>query len=345
MSKKRKTLPDDIFTVFNNHDFEAFKAVFEKCEINAYDRSLGRPALSHYDIPIEFMRWLIEQGADINIKDKFGNTPLHKHAYANNIKHVNLLLDMGADINVVNNVNENALFSAENHLDMVKLLLERGITITKNPMHYILRRMMNTNIADGAKVCEFYLNHGLSVDEISQEQVKRIGENFEFHRSNFNPELLPEKEQGLNKLYELFKVKPIAKRVIHDGVSDIIAIGDDYDSQFNFLWDYLIPSSGKAKTMQGEFIRIAGRVNYELMVNGGVNWNNEFKQMLKSTLDFAKQGNPLNDEHYQRLEKAVKSVYNGVDDEKSLDELYDLSVIWVNQNPKPILLNDVEYKR
>lgn len=39
--------------------------------------------------------------------------------------------------------------------------------------------------------------------------------------------------------------------------------------QFSWLWDYLVPMGGSAETVQGEVVRIAGRIGGELFNNGG----------------------------------------------------------------------------
>lgn len=43
---------------------------------------------------------------------------------------------------------------------------------------------------------------------------------------------------------------------VHDGISPInIPLEEDEDKAFQTLWDYLVPSYGKAQTAQGEVIR------------------------------------------------------------------------------------------
>ena len=42
----------------------------------------------------------------------------------------------------------------------------------------------------------------------------------------------------------------------HDGVSPIVVTETEEEAQFNQLWSYLVPPSGRAKTAQGEIIRI-----------------------------------------------------------------------------------------
>ena len=39
---------------------------------------------------------------------------------------------------------------------------------------------------------------------------------------------------------------------------------------FSRLWDQFVPDSGQCQTLQGEVIRIAGRVGYEVYDNGGI---------------------------------------------------------------------------
>ncbi|MDE6031034.1 MAG: hypothetical protein K2G32_05370, partial [Oscillospiraceae bacterium] len=69
---------------------------------------------------------------------------------------------------------------------------------------------------------------------------------------------------------------------VHDGVSPIIVTETEEKAQFRQLWDYLVPPSGRAATAQGEIIRIAGRVQHELMDNGGMNWEEDFSKMLRA---------------------------------------------------------------
>ena len=73
MTKKKKTLPANFNELLEAKDLDALEAVFNECELNAYDRrSFKTPALSFYKIPLELMDWLIAQGADINAKDNMG---------------------------------------------------------------------------------------------------------------------------------------------------------------------------------------------------------------------------------------------------------------------------------
>lgn len=55
----------------------------------------------------------------------------------------------------------------------------------------------------------------------------------------------------------------------------------------------MVPSKGSAATVQGEVVRIAGRVNDELLRNAMSNWNREYRKMLTTISDYLAQGNPL----------------------------------------------------
>lgn len=49
------------------------------------------------------------------------------------------------------------------------------------------------------------------------------------------------------------------EKTVHDGVSPInVPNEEDEIKAFRMLWDYLVPSYGKAQTAQGELIRISG---------------------------------------------------------------------------------------
>ena len=55
------------------------------------------------------VRSLLDAGADINIRDKYGRTALYWACHYNRTNIVPLLLDAGADINITNNNGYTAL--------------------------------------------------------------------------------------------------------------------------------------------------------------------------------------------------------------------------------------------
>jgi hypothetical protein len=77
------------------------------------------------------VRALLDKGADVNAKNKNGNTPLRFAAMADDTDIVKALLDKGADMNMRNELGTTALMysASEGRLDIVKLLLEKGADV------------------------------------------------------------------------------------------------------------------------------------------------------------------------------------------------------------------------
>jgi ankyrin repeat protein/beta-lactamase regulating signal transducer with metallopeptidase domain len=80
---------------------------------------------------IEQVKLLISQGADINVKNSNGLTPLYLASQEGRKDVVELLIDNGADINAKNNNGITPLHRAarEGHKDVVELLISRGADI------------------------------------------------------------------------------------------------------------------------------------------------------------------------------------------------------------------------
>jgi serine/threonine-protein phosphatase 6 regulatory ankyrin repeat subunit B len=74
---------------------------------------------------------LLDKSANIEAKDKYGMTPLHRAAYYGKTDVVKLLLDKGANIEAKDNDGETALNRAAmyNFADIVKLLLDHGANV------------------------------------------------------------------------------------------------------------------------------------------------------------------------------------------------------------------------
>ena len=349
MAKKKKTLPANFYELIEAKDLEALKAVFNECELNAYDRhSFKKPALSFYEIPLELMDWLIAQGADINARDEYERTPLHYHAQVNNIEKVALLLERGADIESKTAYDETPLLGAGYHPEVTALLIAKGANVKAkddmkhNPMEAMLYAVQSIDISKAAKTAELYLKAGLKPTKFAKEQITRIGEDFEFHRNDFNPEYLEETDAALQELYKLFNVPPVPRRIQHDGQSSIILTGDTWEKRYMQAWDSLVPSNGSASTAQGEVVRIAGRVNDELLRNAMGNWDREYRKMLNAISGYLQQGNPLSESELAEVSNIQKYILE--DDGTGTKRLCELATAWVVQNPQPIALGKVNYK-
>ena len=257
----------------------------------------------------------MEKGADIEAKDTYENTPLHFAEY--NAETVQLLIEKGADVNAKD---------------------DRGYT----PLERMLSRLRNAYIEKAAKAAEVYLKAGLKPTKFAKEQITRIGEDFEFHRNNFNPEYLEQTDAALQQLYKLFKVTPVPRRIQHDGKSPIVLTGETWEKRYEQAWELLVPSSGSASTVQGEVVRIAGRVNDELLRNAMGNWNKEYQKMLNAISGYLQQGNSLSESELAEVADIQKHILE--DDGTGTQRLCELATAWVVQNPQPIALEKVNYK-
>ena len=353
--KKRVTLPKDFKELVETGDIEKLKAIYNLCELSAtYDGRYGmNTALHYYGVPNELVRWLVEQGLDVNIENYYGRSPLYVQSTGGR-DTVKLLFELGADIEKPDRYGNRPLHTAASffRVDTVRFLVEKGANIhvendrKQTPLESALAVCRNADIPKMAEISTILLDAGAKITSNMKESVKRIGEEFEFHRDNFNKDYLSKADAGLKKLYTLFHVAPIAKRQMHDGISPIIVADEPWEKQYEALWQLLVPSSGAAQTVQGEVIRITGRIRAELYRNGGANWDRNYRKMLDALFVYFASGIPLSEYELSETKKLTSSIHaKGDDDEQITDRLCELAVLWVSKNPDPVLLNKPNYDR
>ena len=354
MAKKRVTLPKEFKDLMDEGNIEALKAVYDRCELTAHDGRFSLCTPLHMGgVPDELVIWLVEQGLDINIPDYYGATPLYRQATMGR-DTVKLLLELGADIGKPNTYGETPLHVAAEffHPKTVKLLIDKGADVNakndmgRTPLASVLMVCGGIYIAQTAEIVSMLLDAGAKKTPTMKEKVENIGKDFEFHREGINPDYLEAADKGLAKLYRLFDVKPVAKRITHDGSALILVKEGTWEEQYEELWTFLIPSSGAAKTVQGEVIRIPGRVRDELDRNGGANWDRDYRKMLQALPQYLSLGNPLSDQELEETKELIAQVHGkDFDDEPRLDRLCQLAIAWIKQNPEPLLLEKTSYKR
>lgn len=354
MAKKRVTLPKDFNELLTDGNIDQLKAVYDKCELTAHNGRYSLSTALHFGgVPDELVIWLVEQGLDINTPDYYGATPLYRQTTMGR-DTVKLLLELGADIEKSNTYGNTPLHMAAEffHPKTVALLLEKGANVNpkndggQTPLDSVLTVCRGIYIAQTAEIASMLLDAGAKKTPAMKEKVENIGKDFEFHREGINPDYLEAADKGLAKLYRLFDVKPVAKRITHDGSAPILVKEGTWEEQYEELWSFLIPSSGAAKTVQGEVIRIPGRVRDELDRNGGANWDRDYRKMLQTLPQYLSLGNPLSDQELEESKQVIARIHSKEsDDEAILDRLCQLAIAWIKQNPEPLSLEVPNYKR
>ncbi|WEK45995.1 MAG: ankyrin repeat domain-containing protein [Candidatus Andeanibacterium colombiense] len=101
--------------------------------VNAQDLTSGEGALhilvrKHTTASLTWMRYLIQQGANVNIADKGGVTPLALAVQLNNIEAVQALIDGRARVDTPNSTGETPLITAVHGRDipLMRMLLKGG---------------------------------------------------------------------------------------------------------------------------------------------------------------------------------------------------------------------------
>jgi Ankyrin repeats (many copies) len=346
---KKKLLPKDFEALLAKGELGTLKAVFDTCDVNARGGAFKKSALAFNDCPDDLARWLVEKGADVLAGDKYGETPLHSRA-GHWQGRLDILFELKADLNHGANKRGTPLHNAAGAFNAktAALLVQNGAHVNalndrkQTPLAYALQRCRGASIEEIAAVAEMLLQAGAFRTPEMQDDVTRIGTEFEFQRDNFNPDEVDATSTALDKLYVLFEVTPAPRRALHDGKSLIVAKAKKLQDRNQELWELLVPSSGAAATVQGEVIRIAGRIQDELERNGGVNWDADYKKMADAFLANVSLGVPLSNAELSEVKNIVAQVKGRRGDTARMAEL---AVQWVALNPAPIALAAPNYKR
>ncbi|SJM70215.1 ankyrin repeat protein [Gulosibacter sp. 10] len=354
MARKRKTLPKDFKEMLGTASLEELKAVFDRCELDARGGYSKSTAIGFADCPDELIVWLVEQGLDVDAPDGYGNTPLRERALYRMPKYaeqIRLLASLGANVDASDERGRTPLAIAVGRHNMAaaRVLFELSSSeITTDFLNELLldalKRTENAFIADMLEMAKLLFDHGATATPEMTEQVQRIGERFEFYRDVFNKDSLDETDAALRELYFLFDATPAVQRQIHDGVSPIVMPEGNWSEQYDALWEMLVPGKGKAKTVQGEVIRLSGKLGHEILDNGGINWNKDFRTMLEALVRYFGEGNALDESELAEAQSLITGVKRGDLDESEVYRLDELAVAWVARNPEPISLPQVNYR-
>lgn len=348
----RKTLPADIEQIIASGDVEAVAQAVARCEIGAYLRgSAYEPRLMHFPASEEITDFLLARGEDINSRDRYQRTPIHARVRSRCLDQIPLLVARGGDINARDTSDQTALFGVVERFPVVDV--SRMISWGADPlvvadsrvygkstlMEYVLRQESLFDAPRALPVMRLLLSLGAPVGErvpIALRSMDRMRCTFVTHGlpEHLTQSRVDEASAALSELCALFGVEQREAKPA-PVVGERLELDPSVPAlrQYGELWDRLVPDSGQCQTLQGEVIRIAGRVGHEVFDNGGINWDRSFGKLLDQYLSVVRSGLPMPPDSVARAEAAVASLKSRSMSHQAVDDITELAVAWVRLNP------------
>lgn len=363
MGKRMLYLPKEINGLLEEGNVEELKRLFARCEPNALCsrgykiRSSNIFSLS--PLPREFAVWAKEQGADVNLLDGCGFTPVFDHAGAVH-GDVRLLIELGAKTDIIMCDGTTPLHEAAVHgrMDNMIALLENGAKVDAGmgltwgtPLESAVRQDC-LSFDTLLEVCTLLLEHGAEITDRVRRSVWAAGVRAgkaakkaakEGRAAKFNEQQLA----ALERLYDLFQVDAteegdLAERPLYTFRG---LFQRNFRQHFDLLWKYLVYERGKAATAQGEVIRIIGRMEHEMLDNGSMNWDEDFRKMLRMLPQYFRLGNPVNAREKEYIEAYIDTILPCGEGEKEIRHLGWYAINWVQHNAQLIQPLPANYSR
>ena len=346
-------LPPKMEELLKEGDMAELRSLFSQCEPNALSWCKLN-IFSLVPMPREFALWAREQGADINFRDCQGWTPLFEVARRDG--DVSLLIELGADVNAADKDGYTPLHIAAGRgcKKAVRALLKAGASIDARtrdydgfgcftPLEYVICEPDLSSIRK-YEICKFLLSQGAERTERSCRFASAFSEAFYRHNAGkASSKSLQNQEEALKKLCALFDAELRRADPFHDGVSPILVTNvSSFKNNFQEMWDFLVPPSGRARTAQGEVIRIAGRIRHELMCNGGMNWDEDYRNMLYT---FRRYFCPVPGEEPEYVKEIIEALKDGDVNDWMIERMCRCALHWVQDNPEVRPLLEADYTR
>jgi len=82
----------------------------------------------------------------------------------------------------------------------------------------------------------------------------------------------------------------------------------DWRDELERLWNALVPPSGRAETLQGELIRIAGKLTDQAYRNGNMNWDDDHEAMWRFVGRSLDDPGTFSDEQREAIRNAIGEI-------------------------------------
>jgi ankyrin repeat protein len=263
------------------------------------------------------LQLLVDRGADVNAADDDRQyTALHFAARDQRSEMVKILLDAGAEVDAIDADGTTPLChcvrSPNTDLEIVKLLLEHGADPKKK------NRDGDSPVAS-ARYAE---------DAELLALLKKAADDKPARGAR-----LPAKKKAAA---QKTRTKGTAKKQSQPKKSG------DWPREHSRLWKALVPGRGPASSLQGELIRLTGRLADEAFRNGNQNWTKEHANAWKFVGKHLVDSSVFSPEQVREIKGHVRSIIkdNAVVPVEARGSSYYIlaakAVEWCLANPVPI---------
>ena len=338
MTEMLTTLPADVRAPGETYTLSELQAIFATHSLDARGGYSEEVALAKRTVDLDGVRWLLDHGADIEAESKFGSSPLGSRLHARQSDVAAYLIGRGADIHRVNSDKKPLIIAAgELTYESVELLLAQGADVHAtdamrwNALSVAVIRVKPHTARATLAMAKLLVAHGSVLDERTHPEMRKSLTSA--YRAEGAGNRAAETELVLEELLAMFDVDPPARpRVLAEG-EPITVTTTGWKKQYSELWKMLVPSGGRAKSAQGELVRIIGQIGYELKNNGGGNWDSHFEALRADYGAIVRTGTPLPEASLIRVDSALEAIAGGRYSPEAIDILTQESVAWVEANP------------
>lgn len=313
------------------------------------DLGRGMTPLSLTTTGPDLVTWLLDHGAERESSDYFGDRALAYHSRsAEDPLATRVLLRRGADPDATNVFGRTATHAAaaERAVGPLAELAAHGANLEAadafgiTPFSLALRTTPLSGLAELAATTRLFLDHGARTPPDAALHLARLAGDLAR-----NPDGDGKASEILGELRAAFRVN---EAFVNDGYLPVEMGPEEVDEYFRYLWSEHVPGRGKADDLRIEAIRVVGRIGFETLRNGGINWDDDFEQMLAAVLVYFTVGNPLPpDVPYTPLPVIQARLQGGGFDPESIDDLTRYAVNWyhLNRGGPPIAMPEIPYAR
>ncbi|MCM1166668.1 MAG: hypothetical protein NC401_11745, partial [Ruminococcus sp.] len=273
--------------------------------------------------------------------------PIHSQA-CDSENNIEGLIQAGADVEALSS-GKTPIVNAAAHTrpDSIRVLLAHGanVHVRSDLIDFALLYWDNMFAYKAAESVALLAEAGADFTDKTREKALKLCKDFDRCKDSYN-HYKENKKQFEDAVDHMCKALGIERPGLkaHDGKSKIVVKATDWRDQHAELWEMLVPGQGKCKTVQGEVVRIGGRINDEIFNSGGSHWDKDFRAMLNALKGYYEMGTIPDEAEHEEALALIKSIGKNSDGSDVL-RLCEINIHWVLANPDPIPLGEVKYKR